>query len=123
VASPEQIKKYSERFYSLKASVVSAGAVIAPMDDDAVLAHVLQIGDSDGFTADDQHVIKLVEWLLQFAFEQRASDIRLEPRLPEGRIRFRVDGILHPVYRLPDAVMTSMVSHLKILARMDVTER
>ena len=103
--------------------MVSAGAVIAPMDDDAVPAHVLQIGDGDGFTADDQHVIKLVEWLLQFAFEQRASDIRLEPRLPEGRIRFRVDGILHPVYRLPDAVMTSMVSRLKILARMDVTER
>lgn len=117
VASPEQIKKYSERFYSLKASA------IAPMDDDAVPAHVLQIGDGDGFTADDQHVIKLVEWLLQFAFEQRASDIHLEPRLPEGRIRFRVDGVLHPVYRLPDAVMTSMVSRLKILARMDVTER
>ena len=117
VASPEQIKKYSERFYSLQASA------IAPMDDDAVPAHVLQIGDGDGFTADDQHVIKLVEWLLQFAFEQRTSDIHLEPRLPEGRIRFRVDGVLHPVYRLPDAVMTSMVSRLKILARMDVTER
>ena len=123
VASPEQIKKYSERFYSLNASVVGAGAAIAPMADDAVPAHVLQIGDGDGFTADDQHVIKLVEWLLQFAFEQRASDIHLEPRLPEGRIRFRVDGLLHPVYRLPDAVMTSMVSRLKILARMDVTER
>ena len=123
VASPEQIKKYSERFYSLNASVVGAGAAIAPMADDAVPAHVLQIGDGDGFTADDQHVIKLVEWLLQFAFEQRASDIHLEPRLPEGRIRFRVDGLLHPVYRLPDAVMTSMVSRLKILAQMDVTER
>ncbi len=86
-------------------------------------AHVLQIGDGDGVTADDQHVIKLVEWLLQFAFEQRASDIHLEPRPPQGRIRFRVDGILHLVYRLPDAVMTSMVSRLKILARMDVTER
>ncbi len=123
VASPEQIKKYSERFYSLKASVVGAGAAIALMTDDAVPAHVLQIGDGDGVTADDQHVIKLVEWLLHFAFEQRASDIHLEPRLPEGRIRFRVDGILHLVYRLPDAVMTSMVSRLKILARMDVTER
>jgi len=67
--------------------------------------------------------VQLVDWLLQYAFGQRASDIHLEPRREQGNIRFRIDGILHQVYQLPPPVMNAVTSRIKILGRMDVAER
>src|SRR5690606_30213691 len=70
-----------------------------------------------------QHIVRIVDWLFQYAFEQRASDIHIEPRRDKGKVRFRIDGVLHQVYELPSQVMQAMVSRLKILARMNVAER
>jgi len=61
--------------------------------------------------------------LLGYAFNQRASDIHLEPRRDKGRVRFRIDGVLHMVYELPPPVMTAVTSRLKTLGRMDVAEK
>ncbi len=80
---------------------------------------LLEVGRLKTPDAQDQHIVNIVDWLLQYAFEQRASDIHLEPRRDKGKVRFRIDGILHLVYELPDNVMTAMVSRLKILGRMD----
>src|SRR5690606_35380336 len=71
----------------------------------------------------DQHIVNIVDWLLQYAFEQRASDSHIEARRDKGKIRFRIDGILHLVYELPAPAMTAMVSRLKILGRMNVAEK
>jgi len=68
-------------------------------------------------------VVNIVDWLLQYAFDQRASDIHVEPRRDKGLIRFRIDGILHHVYELPKAVNAAVTSRLKILGRMDVAEK
>ena len=57
------------------------------------------------FEANDAHVIHIVDWLLQYAFDQRASDIHLEPRREFGVARFRIDGVLHQVYQVPAGVM------------------
>ncbi len=84
---------------------------------------MLQIGSLKDPDAQDQHIINIVDWLLQYAFDQRASDIHLEPRRDKGRIRFRIDGVLHQVYDLPDQVMTAVTSRLKILGRMNVAEK
>ncbi|MFM6993071.1 MAG: GspE/PulE family protein, partial [Rhodoferax sp.] len=73
--------------------------------------------------ANDQSVVMVVDWLWQYAFDMRASDIHLEPRREQCVIRFRIDGVLHPVYQLPIGVMLAMTSRIKILARMDVIER
>ncbi|HET8762721.1 MAG TPA: GspE/PulE family protein, partial [Gemmatimonadales bacterium] len=73
--------------------------------------------------ADDRHVVHIVDWLLQYAFEQRASDIHLEPRREAGHLRFRIDGVMHKVFELPPPVMTAVTSRIKILARMDVSEK
>jgi general secretion pathway protein E len=84
---------------------------------------LLEVGGLKNADAQDQHIVNIVDWLLQYAFEQRASDIHLEPRRDKGKVRFRIDGILHLVYELPDNVMTAMVSRLKILGRMDLAEK
>jgi general secretion pathway protein E len=59
--------------------------------------------------ANDQSVVQVVDWLWQYAFDQRASDIHLEPRREQGVIRFRIDGVLHPVYQMPMGVLNAMV--------------
>jgi len=64
-----------------------------------------------------------VDWLLQFAFEQRASDIHIEPRRDLSRVRFRIDGVLHQVHELPTPIVTAITSRLKSLGRMDVADK
>jgi general secretion pathway protein E len=73
--------------------------------------------------ANDQHIVNIVDWLLQYAFEQRASDIHIEPRRDIGNVRFRIDGVLYPVYELPQQVSAAVSSRFKILGRMDVAEK
>jgi general secretion pathway protein E len=73
--------------------------------------------------ANDQGVVQVVDWLWQYAFDQRASDIHLEPRREQGVIRFRIDGVLHPVYQLPMGVHNAMTARIKLLGRMDVVEK
>ena len=73
--------------------------------------------------ANDQHVINIVDWLWQYAFEQRASDIHLEPKRDMASIRFRIDGVLHQVYQVPAVVMIAMTARIKLLGRMDVIEK
>jgi general secretion pathway protein E len=122
IARPQEIEKYRLEFYSLAKSVFGAGSTKsgAGMADFEQLLEVGGLKDPD---AQDQHIVNIVDWLLQYAFEQRASDIHLEPRRDKGKVRFRIDGILHLVYELPDNVMTAMVSRLKILGRMDLAEK
>jgi general secretion pathway protein E len=75
------------------------------------------------FDANDQHIVSIVDWLWQYAFEQRASDIHIEPRRELGIVRFRIDGVLHQVYQIPMPVLNAMTSRIKILGRMDVVEK
>jgi general secretion pathway protein E len=74
-------------------------------------------------TSNDEHVIAAVDYLLNYAFDQRASDIHLEPRDQDGVIRFRIDGILHDIERLPLSVHGAVTSRIKVLAQMDIAER
>ena len=73
--------------------------------------------------ANDQHIVNIVDWLWQFAFDQRASDIHLEPKRDMAAIRFRIDGVLHQVYQLPASIMIAMVARIKLLGRIDVIEK
>jgi general secretion pathway protein E len=75
------------------------------------------------FDANDAHIVRIVDWLWQYAFDQRASDIHIEPRRETGIVRFRIDGVLHQVYQIPSGVLNGMTSRIKILGRMDVVEK
>jgi general secretion pathway protein E len=90
----------------------------------ASFEQLVELGKSNRqLDANDQGVVQVVDWLWQYAFDQRASDIHLEPRREMGVIRFRIDGVLHTVYQLPMGVLNAMTARIKLLGRMDVVER
>lgn len=127
LASPTDIERYLVEFYALARSVKASneerkqtGAAGVGVQN---LEQLMELGKSGRLTADDQHVVAIVDWLLNYAFESRASDIHLEPRRDTSLVRFRIDGVLHEVYQLPSPVMTAITSRIKILSRMDVAEK
>ena len=73
--------------------------------------------------ATDQHIVNAVDFLFTYAFDQRASDIHLEPRRERARIRFRIDGLLHTIHQVPNVIHPAMVSRIKMLSRLDIAER
>lgn len=123
VANPADIRRYTTEFYQMAKSVSKANAQGLNTNSLTNLEQMLELGHIDAMEANDAHIVNIVDWLLGYAFSQRASDIHLEPRREKGRIRFRIDGVLHLVYELPSAVMNAVTSRLKTLGRMDVAEK
>lgn len=122
VANPADIKRYTGEFYALAKSVKAA--VKAGGSGQASFEQLVELGRSNrALDANDQGVVQVVDWLWQYAFDQRASDIHLEPRREQGVIRFRIDGVLHPVYQVPVTVLAAMTARIKLLGRMDVVEK
>ncbi|WP_408014718.1 GspE/PulE family protein [Sansalvadorimonas verongulae] len=124
VSNPAEIRRYTGEFYKLAKSITGAskeGGINAINTGN--LEQLLQLGDAQTPDANDQHIINIVDWLLQYAFDQRASDIHIEPRRDKGHIRFRIDGVLHTVYDMPAQVLAAVNSRLKILGRMNVAEK
>ena len=124
LADPRDIAKYTKEFYNMARSVQGARSrTTSGHGRLANLEAMLQLGEKGEPDANDQHIVSVVDWLLQYAFEQRASDIHIEPRRDVGIVRLRIDGVLHKVYELPAAVAAAVTSRLKILARLDVAEK
>jgi general secretion pathway protein E len=123
LAHPEDISRYTGEFYSLAASVR-----VASKSSEAAASsnfeQLVELGKAKGsLDANDQGVVQVVDWLWQYAFEQRASDIHLEPRRDVAAIRLRIDGVLHTVHQVPTPVANAMTARIKLLGRMDVIER
>ncbi len=123
IANPADIRRYTTEFYTMAKSVNKATAQGLATSSLTNLEQMLELGQIDAMEANDAHIVNIVDWLLNYAFTQRASDIHLEPRRDKGRVRFRIDGVLHLVYELPAPVMTAVTSRLKTLGRMDVAEK
>lgn len=127
IANPQDIARYTSEFFSLARSVRDAQRRGGALQGNSFEQLVeLGAGASQGGRtpdANDQHIVGIVDWLWQYAFEQRASDIHLEPRRETGLVRMRIDGVLNTVYRVPPSVMAAMTSRIKLLGRMDVVER
>ncbi|MEW5782043.1 MAG: GspE/PulE family protein [Pseudomonadota bacterium] len=125
VANPQDIERYQVEFYNLAKSVKSAlarGDVARTGISN--FEQLVELGrGKTTLDANDQHIVLIVDWLWQYAFEQRASDIHIEPRREMGIVRFRIDGVLHQVYQIPMPVLNAMTSRIKILGRMDVVEK
>ncbi|RHW22163.1 GspE/PulE family protein [Pseudomonas jilinensis] len=124
VASPADIQRYSVEFYRLARSVSGANASDQKLSAVGNFEQLLNLGSmSQEPDANDAHVVNIVDWLFQYAFEQRASDIHIEPRRDTGSVRLRIDGVLHTVYQFPLQVAVAVVSRLKTLGRMNVAEK
>jgi general secretion pathway protein E len=124
MVNPVDIERYLVEFYSL------SRAVRAAHDDrqDSTssvqnLEQLMELGRDGKLEANDSHVVNIVDWLLQYAYSQRASDIHIEPTRNQTNIRFRIDGVMQMVYQIPPSVGTAVTSRIKILGRMDVSEK
>ena len=125
LANPLDIAQYISQFFSLAKSIRDASKTNA---QDVALRNnfeqLVEMGKANKqFDANDQHIVNIVDWLWGYAFEQRASDIHLEPKREFAAVRFRIDGVLHQVYQVPAAVMLAMTARIKLLGRMDVIEK
>jgi general secretion pathway protein E len=123
-ANPLDIQRYIVEFYNLAKSVKGAKGTAESRSGISNFEQLVELGKSNRqLDANDQHIVNIVDWLWQYAFDQRASDIHIEPRRDIGLVRFRIDGVLHGVYQLPAPVIAAMTSRIKILGRMDVVEK
>ncbi len=125
LANPRELKNYLVEFYSVSRAMEGAGnKSSADMPSNIQnLEQLIELGKSGKVDADDQHIVSIVDWLLQYAFSQRASDIHIEPRREQGNVRFRIDGVMHQVYEIPSNITAAVISRIKILGRLDVAEK
>jgi general secretion pathway protein E len=122
-ANPLDIKHYISEFYTLLKSISGAvNSSITPSADIGVEA-LLELGKLQSPDASDQHIVTIVDWLFQYAFQQRASDIHIEPRRREGNVRFRIDGVLHHVCKMPMPALIAVLSRIKTMGRLDIAEK
>jgi len=123
MANPLDIHRYTAEFFALAKSV-RAAQKSGGNAGAASFEQLVELGKTNKqLDANDQGVVQVVDWLWTYAFDQRASDIHLEPRREQGVIRFRIDGVLHPVYQMPMGVLNAMTARIKLLGRMDVVEK
>ncbi|WP_225765693.1 GspE/PulE family protein [Stenotrophomonas sp. Marseille-Q4652] len=126
LVNPLDLHRYTMEFFGVTRSVRGARADARDAGGGSAVPsfeQLVELGRAGDVNADDHHIVSIVDWLLQYAYEQRASDIHLEPRRDMGRVRFRIDGVLHKVFEVPPSVMTAVVSRIKVLGRMDLAER
>ncbi len=123
-SNPADVRRYIGEFYSLSRSMKQAqnrneGATQIANN----FEQLVELGNTGHLDANDRHIVTIVDWLWQYAFEQRASDIHIEPRREVGIVRFRIDGVLHTVYKFPIPVLLAATSRIKLLARMEIVEK
>ena len=124
LANPLQLKNYSLEFYSVSRAIGNAGSNSNGASSNIQnIEQLIELGKTGLIEADDQHIVSIVDWLMQYAFNQRASDIHIEPRRTQGNVRFRIDGVMHQVYEIPANIIAAVTSRIKIMGRLDVAEK
>jgi general secretion pathway protein E len=124
LSAPSDIQRCIVEVYGFRMSIDAAETKIVGAGPDIKnLEQFVNLSRLDALEASSEPVIAAAEFLLLYAFEQRASDIHVEPRREESFIRMRIDGVLHPIYRIPKAVHAALTNRFKVLARLDISSR
>ena len=124
MSTRSDIVKVIDEFYGFKKSLVAAeNQVEGPGVDLGNLEQYVNLKNPDEFSANDQHVVIALNHLLSYAFDQRASDIHIEPKRDKSVVRMRIDGVLHSVYELPKKIHRAIISRIKNLSRLDMAEK
>jgi general secretion pathway protein E len=122
-SSQSDIQKVITETYGFSKSVDAAEAQISQGVDLGNLEQFVRLKRVEEIEADDRHIVNAVEYIFHYAFDQRASDIHVEPKREMSLVRFRIDGVLHDIYRMPRVVHNAVVSRLKTMSRLDIAER
>jgi general secretion pathway protein E len=124
ISSKSDIVRLIDEFFGFKRSIAAAENQFAgPTVDLGNLEQYVSLKSADELPSNDQHIIRAVNHLFSYAFDQRASDIHIEPKREASWIRMRIDGTLHTVYKLPKNVHSAVVSRIKNLSRLDMAEK
>jgi general secretion pathway protein E len=123
IAAKTDIQRIITEVYGFRSSVKAAALTMEMGSDLGNLEQLVQLKAMDELEATDKHVVNAVEYMLHYAFDQRASDIHIEPKREHSQVRVRIDGVLHNVTTLPKVVHAAVVSRIKMLARMDIAEK
>jgi general secretion pathway protein E len=110
-------------FYGLRHSVKRAERDLSSGIDLGNLEQLVRMKSATEIESSDQHIVNAVEFLLQHAYDTRASDIHIEPKRDNSTIRFRIDGVLHDIQEMPRVVHQAVVSRIKTVARLDIAEK
>jgi len=124
IAEPSDIDRFIIEFYTLAKSIKGANTDTAlSAQNYGNLEAFMELGELKDPDANDKHIVTVVDWLFQYAFDQRTSDIHIEPRREIGYVRFRIDGVLHTVYEMPIQVLIAIVSRIKNMGRLNIAEK
>ncbi len=124
LATKSDIRKTLAEFFGFQSSITAAESHLArPLVDLGNLEQYVRISSTEEAASSDQHVTSAVDHMFNYAFEQRASDIHIEPKREQAQVRLRIDGVLHTIYKLPKVVHAAVISRIKSLARMDIAEK
>ncbi len=123
VSTKTEIMKIITEFYGFKSSVAAAHNSISSEIDLGNFEQYVKLKSVSELVSTDQHIVNAVEYLLRYAYSQRASDIHIEPKRDHSLVRLRIDGILHNIHKMPKAVHPAFISRIKTLARMDIAEK
>ena len=124
VASESDVMGVINEQYGFRASVTKAERDLGGGGIDlSNLEQFVKLKSGAEIEASDAHIVNAVDFLLQHAYESRASDIHIEPKREHANIRFRIDGVLHEIQRVPKLVNLAITSRLKTMCRMDIAEK
>ncbi|MFC1868470.1 GspE/PulE family protein [Thermodesulfobacteriota bacterium] len=124
VSTKTDIVKLIGEFFGFKRSIMAAETqFVGPSIDLGNLEQFVRLRSSEELLSDDQHIVNAVDHLFSYAFDQRASDIHIEPKRTKSVVRLRIDGALHTVYELPKNVHPAITSRIKTIARLDMAEK
>jgi type IV pilus assembly protein PilB len=129
VAPAEQIDALLARHYGVKAPAAETGRkILAEQDSTALKAAAGRSSASIDLTtladaASDNKVVEFLNHLLMQAITDKASDIHLEPFENEFKVRYRIDGVLYEMMPVPKNMALPMVSRVKVLAKLNISER
>jgi len=124
ISTKSDIVKTISEFYGFKSSIVAADTQLSkPLVDLGNLEQLTHLQATEEISSSDQHITNAVDHLFNYGFDQRASDVHIEPKREKTIVRLRIDGLLHTIYRIPKSVHPAIVSRIKALARLDLAEK
>ncbi len=118
-----EILKTINEIFAFEHSLIKAEKSKLANRDFGNLEQLVDISMETELDASDHHIIKAVDLLLQYAYEQLASDIHIEPKRDKAVVRLRIDGRLQTTHSIPKKVYPSFTSRIKIMAALDIAEK
>ncbi len=124
ISAKSDIKKFINEFFGFRYSISAAEDLFSTKGIDiGNLEQFVSLKSMDDLPSTDQHIVNAVNHLFTYSFDQKASDIHIEPKRDICLVRMRIDGVLNTVYKLPKKLHNAVVSRIKTLSRLDMAEK